>query len=370
MVSSFLLKKGGSVVGLRRNWKRRWFLLENDTCELHYYADPSLNDQKGTVRLSARSSVRVPETVSMRGRHRPKPGEATHYFELWDVTDAHGRSRKTFKVRAESPRDFANWLEALDACLRRLRGDAEAMSRSSNEAWAAPTTPRGSSGRQESVSSIDDDDYPAVRASMASQRTRPSVRAASPPMPATLPLAPHPATVETPRSQTSDIDAILSHSETSKREKIMAINRLAIPGPLKMAGIRAATSGVKALAPRPPPPPSDPSLPEKRDDLRELISSTDACALEAAVDAVVGAGADYDDDLLIAARTRVDFLVKTDDARAELEKALAACSDDASALGDAAARAVAGGLDPEEPLVASCRRRLSQLLCRDDDPPP
>ena len=142
MVSSFLLKKGGSVVGLRRNWKRRWFLLENDTCELHYYADPSLNDQKGTVRLSAKSSVRVPETVSMRGRHRPKPGEATHYFELWDVQDAHGRSRKTFKVRAESPRDFANWLEALDACLRRLRGDAEAMSRSSNEAWAAPHTPR------------------------------------------------------------------------------------------------------------------------------------------------------------------------------------------------------------------------------------
>ena len=134
MVSSFLLKKGGSVVGLRRNWKRRWFLLENDTCELHYYADPSLNDQKGTVKLSAKSSVRVPETVSMRGRHRPKPGEATHYFELWDVQDAHGRSRKTFKVRAESPRDFANWLEALDACLRRLRGDAEAMSRSSNEA--------------------------------------------------------------------------------------------------------------------------------------------------------------------------------------------------------------------------------------------
>ena len=61
-------------------------------------------------------------------------------------------------------------------------------------------------------------------------------------MPATLPLAPHPATVETPRSETHDIDAILSHSETSKREKIMAINRLAIPGPLKMAGIRAATS--------------------------------------------------------------------------------------------------------------------------------
>ena len=85
---------------------------------------------------------------------------------------------------------------------------------------------------------------------------------------------------------------------------------------------------------------------------------------------MIGAGADYDDDLLIAARTRVDFLVKTDDARAELEKALAACSDDASALGDAAARAVAGGLDPEEPLVASCRRRLSQLLARDDDPPP
>ena len=79
---------------------------------------------------------------------------------------------------------------------------------------------------------------------------------------------------------------------------------------------------------------------------------------------MIGAGADYDDDLPIAARTRDRLPVKTDDARAELEKALAACSDDASALGDAAARAVAGGLDPEEPLVASCRRRLAQLGAR------
>ena len=60
MVSSFLLKKGGSVVGLRRYWKRRWFLLENDTCELHYYADPSLNDHKGTVRLSANRRCAYP----------------------------------------------------------------------------------------------------------------------------------------------------------------------------------------------------------------------------------------------------------------------------------------------------------------------
>ena len=187
-------------------------------------------------------------------------------------------------------------------------------------------------------------------------------------MPATLPLAPHPATVETPRSETHDIDAILSHSETSKREKIMAINRLAIPGPLKMAGIRAATSGVKALAPRPPVPPPGP------------VSAKEAGRFARAhrVDGRLRAGSGRrrrdrrgrrTTTMLIAARTRVDFLVKTDDARAELEKALAACSDDASALGDAAARAVAGGLDPEEPLVASCRRRLSRLLARDDDPP-
>ena len=103
-------------------------------------------------------------------------------------------------------------------------------------------------------------------------------------------------------------------------------------------------------------------------DLSKIAQQATAVLKGGAVP-VIGAGADYDDDLLIAARTRVDFLVKTDDARAELEKALAACSDDASALGDAAARAVAGGLDPEEPLVASCRKRLSQLLARDDDPP-
>lgn len=373
MVSSFLLKKGGSVLGLRRNWKRRWFLLEEDAGELHYYADPSLAKQKGTVRLSANSSVRVPEEVAMRGRHRPSAGEATHYFELWDVRDARGRARKTFKVRAESSRDFAEWLGALDACLRRLRGHEVTTSRSSNEAWAAPITPRSRrrGARQESyASSIDDDDYPAVRASMASNPSRPSIRLSAPPVPSTLPLAPHPAMATPPRSGTCDINAILAHSATSKREKIMAINRLAVPSPLKLAGIRAATKGAAALAPRPPPPPPDPALSEKRRALRALIVSTDTCSLEAAVDGAVGAGADYDDDLLVAARTRVDFLVKTDDARAELEKAVAAYSDDAAALGDAAARAVAGGLDPEEPLVAACRRRLGALLARDGDEPP
>ena len=83
MVSSFLLKKGDSVVGLRRNWKRRWFLWK-------------MTRASSTTTLILRSTTRrgrcflrqiideVPE-VSMRGRHRPKQGEATHYFELWDV---------------------------------------------------------------------------------------------------------------------------------------------------------------------------------------------------------------------------------------------------------------------------------------------
>ena len=156
---------------------------------------------------------------------------------------------------------------------------------------------------------------------MASQRTRPSVRAASPPMPATLPLAPHPATVETPRSETHDIDAILSHSETSKREKIMAINRLAIPGPLKMAGIarrhfRCQGSGAAAAAA------ALRSVAPKEAGRFTRVDSVDG-RLRA------GSGRRRRDrrrrrlrrrSTDRGARTRVDFLVKTDDARAEWKR--------------------------------------------------
>ena len=128
----------------------------------------------------------------------------------------------------------------------------------------------------------------------------------------------------------------------------MAINRLAIPGPLEdgrhpRRDFRCQSPGAAAASSR------RPTRRYKKSGTiyAGLIASTDACALEAAVDAVIGAGADYDDDLLIAARTRVDFLVKTDDARAELEKALAACSDDASALMGTRGARGRRRLDPE-----------------------
>ena len=83
--------------------------------------------------------------------------------------------------------------------------------------------------------------------------------------------------------------------------------------------------------------------------------------MEAAVDAALACRVSFDEEIVVAARTRLAFLAETDRARSVLEKSMANDADDAAALGDSAARAVANGLDPEEPLLRRARSRLEEL---------
>ena len=51
-----MLKKGGSRGG-RRNWQKRWFVLDPSGGRLRYFEDNKLNKESGQVRLAVSSEV-------------------------------------------------------------------------------------------------------------------------------------------------------------------------------------------------------------------------------------------------------------------------------------------------------------------------
>jgi len=108
----------------RRNWCRRWFVLDVEAGELVYYKDATLAQYKGTVRILATSSIHIPDAVRLRGRHRPGKNESLHYFELRGVRDDRGRLRhRPFALRTSTPRELIEWIRSLRTCLRLLRRD-------------------------------------------------------------------------------------------------------------------------------------------------------------------------------------------------------------------------------------------------------
>ena len=81
-------------------------------------------------------------------------------------------------------------------------------------------------------------------------------------------------------------------------------------------------------------------------------------ALEAAVDAALACGISFEAEEMVAARTRLQFLSATDDARSLLIKALDK-DPDTKELGEAISFAVSAGLDPDEPAM----QRAQAMLC-------
>lgn len=52
------------VGGIIRNWKRRWFFLDNDVRELRYYKPPENNELLGCIVLSEVQQIRWASTHS------------------------------------------------------------------------------------------------------------------------------------------------------------------------------------------------------------------------------------------------------------------------------------------------------------------
>ncbi|KAH8065809.1 hypothetical protein JL722_192 [Aureococcus anophagefferens] len=127
-----MLKKGGSRGG-RRNWQKRWFVLDPSGGRLRYFEDAHLNREAGQVRLSVTSEV-VAATPELRGRHAPKdegedplrrrPSSRT-YLELRGVYDDKGRPRPLpFAVRCFNEDEFAEWQASLRFSVRSLKAQA------------------------------------------------------------------------------------------------------------------------------------------------------------------------------------------------------------------------------------------------------
>ncbi|KAH8075613.1 hypothetical protein JL721_1627 [Aureococcus anophagefferens] len=147
-----MLKKGGSRGG-RRNWQKRWFVLDPSGGRLRYFEDAHLNREAGQVRLSVTSEV-VAATPELRGRHAPKdegedplraaasfitnvmvasparpPSGASstfsRYLELRGVYDDKGRPRPLpFAVRCFNEDEFAEWQASLRFSVRSLKAQA------------------------------------------------------------------------------------------------------------------------------------------------------------------------------------------------------------------------------------------------------
>jgi len=391
-----LLKKGGSRTKFgRRNWKKRWFVLDLERGCLSYFKDASCARFKGSVRLGEQSSLEIPDSVSLRGRHRPTGDELLHYFELRGVLDDGGAPRsKPFKLRALGGDELFEWLQSLKASLALVRGLPSAPARPPRtpRTPAAPpprpqAEPATSSEEEEGYSSPDDDDYPEVRASMMRVSLTP----------------PHPA----PRPDVDEA-ARLRHSLTSQEAAHAARGLRALwdrvdsredgtaPSPRGSSIHDGAAPAAWAPARGPPPPPmprvaslpddeapadEEPAAapqkparppgwrppPPKRgearkqevfDGLVELSASTDMAALEAAVDAALACGISFEAEEMVAARTRLQFLSATDDARSLLIKALDK-DPDTKELGEAISFAVSAGLDPDEPAM----QRAQAMLC-------
>lgn len=120
-VTGAMLKKGGSRGG-RRNWSKRWFVLEPTMGRLRYYEDASLLKEAGVVCLLAASEVWNDETPTFKGRHAPPyEGEDAFYMELRGSTDGRGRPRPhPFSLRAFRQSEYDEWLRSLRFCIRQL----------------------------------------------------------------------------------------------------------------------------------------------------------------------------------------------------------------------------------------------------------
>mmetsp|Transcript_20092 Transcript_20092/g.62145 ORF Transcript_20092/g.62145 Transcript_20092/m.62145 type:complete len:498 (+) Transcript_20092:59-1552(+) len=167
--TGYMLKKGGgkSRVGEslvqsqlhRRNWCRRFFVLDVEAGELKYYKDATLLQYKGTVRILATSSVHIPDAVHLRGRHRPGKRESVNYFELRDVHDDEGRLRhRPFALRAPSAKELIQWLRTLEVCLSLIRRDAGVPVNDVPPALATTTTDRRTTGYWDEESSESEGD--------------------------------------------------------------------------------------------------------------------------------------------------------------------------------------------------------------------
>lgn len=373
-----MLKKGGgkSRIGEnlvqaklhRRNWQQRWFVLDIEAGELRYYKDATLARYKGCVRLTAESSIKIPDTVHLRGRHRPTKDRSLNYFEIHDAMDEKGRARqRPFSMRAPSGEELVEWLRSLHSCLLMLRREEERALR---------TGPRAGSA----IGEHDDDDSDIEEGDSG------EIMEEGPP------LADLPADERTGSWHLDELHDVLCAPDTNNpppqtESPSRAMKRRPPPPPTKQppstslrkpANLSAAVD--RTLARR---------LAEAGGEERYKFEALDALVLATASDdpdaiavsiehALEEAGCNPADPIILTAKAKLAVLEQPSEMRAakrrQVEAALGAATNVAQ-LGSAISDAVAFGLPLSTPSVIDAQARLCALVakppmaeCRDEDP--
>ena len=102
--SGFMLKKGG----FRKNWNRRWWVLDAGSAELAYYDDEDRGDRKGAINLYNASEVRTSTFESAKKVAKSR--------EMELVT-----SDRTWRMRAESKEELEAWTELIGGVITRIQ---------------------------------------------------------------------------------------------------------------------------------------------------------------------------------------------------------------------------------------------------------
>lgn len=362
-----MLKKGGGKSRLgenlvqsklhRRNWQQRWFVLDVEAGELRYYKDATLARYKGCVRLTAESSIKIPDTVHLRGRHRPTKDRSLNYFEIHDTMDEKGRARRRpFSLRAPSGEELVEWLRSLHSCLLMLRRE---------EVRALSSRPCHGSAIEEhddDNSDIEEDDSDDI-------------------IEEGPPLADLPADERKGSWHLDELQEVLCASDTKNplpqtESPSRAMKRRPPPPPTKQppsttlhkpANLSAAVD--RTVARR---------LAEAGGMERNKFEALDALVLATASDnpdaiavsiehALEEAGCNPGDPIILAAKAKLAVLEQPSEMRAakrrQVEAALGAAADVAQ-LGSAISDAVAFGLPLNTPSVIDAQARLCALVAK------
>lgn len=117
----WLLKKGSGqgTVFSRRNWQKRYYVLDEEAAVLSYYADAKCKHKKGAWKLTEATAVISPDAKVFRGSGRRdslKKGVDMFYFEVHPILDAATNyfKHRPLELRAADAADLRGWTLGLE----------------------------------------------------------------------------------------------------------------------------------------------------------------------------------------------------------------------------------------------------------------
>ena len=109
--SGWLCKEGakGMVMGRFNNWKKRYFVLKDG--HIKYYADDKMVELKGSLDLSASSSI---SDIPVALRKNLPTNVGSNFFQF-------GTADRVMKVASPRPEDKAKWFENITTAVKQLK---------------------------------------------------------------------------------------------------------------------------------------------------------------------------------------------------------------------------------------------------------